>query len=144
MALTWNGQAAILEIYNATAQGLLNASAYFQAHYRQMLSTPYPPASRPGQYPHYRSGHGWLSVDFDPQTVSAVAQSMTIRLGYNRSIPPGMHWSYGPRGGTTPPSYYMVALEISANRSGLAAAAAALAPGIAVAALGAARQHATP
>ena len=140
--LSWNGEAAILEIFNATAEGLLRAAAYFQAGYRELLAVPYPPASKPGQFPHFRSGHGVLSVDFDPQTIAEVARTQTIRLGYNRAVPPGQHWSYSRGRGTTPPSYYMVALEIGHRRDGtpwdrrgLAAAMNQLARGMVASAL---------
>lgn len=63
------------------ATNLLEAAFYLQAGFKDRLSTSYPPASVPGQYPHGRTWHGRDSVVVQPDTPEAIAQIGYVRIG---------------------------------------------------------------
>lgn len=56
VSVTWHGDAVLASVAAAVAQGLGAAGRVMATNTKRDISTPYPPASRPGQPPHMRSG----------------------------------------------------------------------------------------
>lgn len=52
----WNGDKIVRKVEQAARKGLDDAGRLIATKARQDLSKPYPPASRPGQPPHSRTG----------------------------------------------------------------------------------------
>ena len=85
MSVQWNGN-AIHEIEDASAKGLLRAAVYVQTHLMQRLNKPYPPASKPGQYPAKRTGHGQAGVLYEPESIDEVARRQAVKIGYVENV----------------------------------------------------------
>lgn len=90
------------------ATNLLEAAFYLQAGLKDNLSTSYPPASRPGEYPHGRTWHGRDSVVVQPATAEEIAQVGYVRIGFLSS------------------AWYMPMLEFQKGRLGLLSCYAAM------------------
>lgn len=64
------------------ATNLLEAAFYLQAGFKDKLSTSYPPASTPGQYPHGRTWGGRDAVVVQPSTPEEITQTGYVRIGF--------------------------------------------------------------
>jgi hypothetical protein len=103
--LRWRGDKAKRAWRLAAAQRLHNAAVYFVKEAEKLLSNPYPPASRRGQYPRKRSGVGSKGVVFRPATVPGIYRTLRWTAGWSRE------------------AWYMHRLEKKLGRLGLRAAA---------------------
>jgi|LakMenE18May11ns_1017448.scaffolds.fasta_scaffold9854823_2 hypothetical protein len=67
-----------------SAQILLEIGRNLRQAHKQKLSTKYPPASRPGEYPRRRSGSLQRGIYCDPESGQRIANSRrkTITIGY--------------------------------------------------------------
>lgn len=78
-------EAAIMAtVTNAVVSALDAAGDALVAKYRRILNTPYPPASRPGQPPHRRSGH---LRDAQAHRIARDAFGVTLIVGVPTSSP---------------------------------------------------------
>jgi HK97 gp10 family phage protein len=68
-------------------EGILRAAMYLKNRIRRNLSTPYPPASDPGEYPHRRTGELRRSVQLQQ------GKTGTVRVGAN--VPHGRFLELG-------------------------------------------------
>lgn len=85
MSVNWNDN-AIHEIEDASGAGLLRAAVYVQSHLMQRLNKPYPPASKPGDYPAKRTGHGQAGVVYEPEDAQTVARRQGVKIGYVENV----------------------------------------------------------
>lgn len=66
MTLRWTGDAAVLEMSRRVAFRLNQIATQSVAELRKELDRPYPPASRPGEFPRKRTGRLRNSVRWVP------------------------------------------------------------------------------
>ena len=113
MSLTVN-QHAFEDAAQEAAKRLLRAAVFFQQHHQQQLQTSFPPASKPGEYPHKRTGFGIANVVYGPTDVAGIiAAGFKVRVGEVRN------------------AFYMVLLERKRGRLGFEKSAETLRPIIA-------------
>jgi hypothetical protein len=84
-----------------SAQILLEIGRNLRQAHKQNLSTKYPPASKPGEYPRRRSGSLQRGIYCDPESGQRIANSRrkTITIGYgikDRTSPNKAPHLYGP------------------------------------------------
>lgn len=73
---------ARLEVRQASANGLLRATLFFQATHTKNLAKTFPPASSEGEYPHARTFNLRQSVQYEPTDIATIAREQRIRIGY--------------------------------------------------------------
>lgn len=83
---------------------LIAAAAAVQQEMWHGLSTAYPPASKPGQYPHYRTHDLRDGIVYEPQDELTAGRERKVRIGYSVVV------------------FYGAILELKRGRLGLAAA----------------------
>jgi hypothetical protein len=83
MGLRWNGKAAVAKVRRVAAEYVFDAALLAQQELMDALDVPYPPASRPGEFPRRRTGNLRMSVEVFPKSVRQVMRtgSVTIRYG---------------------------------------------------------------
>jgi hypothetical protein len=101
MALVWKGDEAEKRTREDLAKGLLRGAVFFENAHRSALSTSFPPASVPGEYPHGRTWNLRDAVTHEPQAPAEVARTLRIRLGYPQN------------------AFYGLILELFRKRKGL-------------------------
>jgi phage gpG-like protein len=74
----WNGPAALAEVERLTGLRIEAAAIHLQNRWKENVSVPYPPASRPGEPAHKRSGHYRRSLTHDMG-----AKKLSARVGTN-------------------------------------------------------------
>lgn len=84
-------------------KSLLLAAVVVQSEMKKSLNTPYPPASKPGEFPHYRTGNLRESIVIDPKTPAECAAQGRVRIGYAKR------------------AHYGAILEVMRHRLGLVA-----------------------
>lgn len=84
-------------------KSLLLAAVVVQSEMKKSLNTPYPPASKPGEFPHYRTGNLRESIVIDPSTPAECAALGRVRIGYAKR------------------AHYGAILEVARQRLGLVA-----------------------
>lgn len=84
VTITWNGDHVMALVEAAVAQGMEVAGKALSASTKRNISTPYPPASRPGSPPHRRSGglHGAVT-----HRVSRQGRNVTMSVGVPAGSP---------------------------------------------------------
>jgi hypothetical protein len=80
----WHGEAAKQRWRDEMAKRLIACAITLQSEHTGDLSTSYPPASAPGQYPRRRTGNLQSSVSYEPTSVAEVAKRLEVRVGYQR------------------------------------------------------------
>lgn len=84
------------------AQRVLAAGWELVNELQSKLNVKFPPASRPGEYPHYRTRGGHDAVTLRPQTPEEVINNgMRVHVGFLKS------------------GFYMMVLEVKRKRLGL-------------------------
>jgi len=101
MTITDRTEEWLEEVQMEAAQRLLRAAFTLQTEMKINLSTAYPPASVPGEYPHGRTWNGRDSLVVMPETAREIMQLGYVRVGY------------------LPAAWYMPYLEIERGRLGL-------------------------
>jgi hypothetical protein len=82
VSVRWEGDAAKQLVRDRVAQSLIAIAALVQGEHMRDLSQSYPPASRPGEFPHGRTWNLRSSVDYEPKSKADVAATGRIRIGY--------------------------------------------------------------
>lgn len=83
MGLDWHGKQVLRHVNRLTAEYLLDIGLLAQQTLMDRLNTPYPPASRPGEFPHRRTGRLRQSVGVEPNTVEGImANRYALTLYY--------------------------------------------------------------
>jgi hypothetical protein len=84
------------------ADRLLLAAKVLRSQLRDRINTPYPPASKPGEYPHRRSGTGYRELFIIPETPEGIVQNgMDVWIGWSNL------------------AWYMPFLELKRDRKGI-------------------------
>lgn len=78
----WNGNDAKRQVREQLAKRLITCAIALQGDHTADLSTSYPPASTPGQFPHGRTWNLRSAVDYEPKSVAEVAAKLEVRVGY--------------------------------------------------------------
>lgn len=66
------------------AKRMLLAAMVFRATLRDNISTPYPPASQPGEYPHLRTGTGYKEIFVIPDTPEGIVDDgLNVWVGFS-------------------------------------------------------------
>lgn len=86
----WNGGRAPWVVRSIIADGLEEAARSLAWHIRRSISTPYPPASEPGEPPHRRTGTLYRGVG---STVNR--QTLVARIVVDRKV---FYWKFLERG----------------------------------------------
>lgn len=60
----WTGGSAPWVVRSAIADGMERAAIYVKRAMKRLISTPYPPASVPGEPPHRRTGNLYRNIDY--------------------------------------------------------------------------------
>lgn len=63
------------------AKKLIKCAIVFIGIMQRNLSTSFPPASVPGEFPHWRTGTGRSNVSYAPQDVVTVKQTLSVKVG---------------------------------------------------------------
>lgn len=105
MSVKWNGDAAKLEIEDASADGLLRGAVFFQTQHKHRVNVsnprPYLNSSKPGEYMRARTGFGRDNCAYEPITKAEIAKEQAVRIGFFEN------------------AKYMLILEIFRRRKGL-------------------------
>lgn len=86
VTITWRGDDVLREIEGAVVEGMGIAGKAMKASTVRSISTPYPPASRPGGPPHRRSGGLAGAVD---SKVSRQGRNVVLSVGVPAGSPVG-------------------------------------------------------
>lgn len=78
-----NTQEFLRKFEDKIVAGLKAAGQTIVEEHRQRISTPYPPASQPGEYPHLRTGQGSDNLDFFVEE-----ESLELAVGFRQDIGP--------------------------------------------------------
>jgi hypothetical protein len=78
-----------LRIQGVAGALLIRAATILEAAHQTNLLTRYPPSSKPGEYPHVRSGTLWRSVTHDPRTNTEAMKEGGVSVFYGPSAPYG-------------------------------------------------------
>lgn len=89
MTVKMNTAAVQKQMELRTGQLLVAAAIAVQSDLKRSLSTSYPPASKPGEFPHWRTGNLRESVMYDPTDPKKVGRQRFIRIGYATRAPYG-------------------------------------------------------
>ena len=82
MTVTDNSTEWIAAVQLEAATRLLQAAFVLQTEMKQNLSTSYPPASMPGEYPHGRTWGGRDGCVVQPDTPEGIVQTGYVRIGF--------------------------------------------------------------
>lgn len=99
--ISFNTADFIADLQMKLAQRIFMAATALQTELKGKLSTPYPPASTPGEYPHARTFEGRNDVAVYPSDLSIIAKTLSTEVGYRVN------------------AYYMSILEQRRQRLGL-------------------------
>lgn len=66
-------------------QLLIAAAITLQSAYKQKVSQSYPPASKPGQYPRWRTGTGREATGYEPEAPDEAGRAGAVRIGWSKS-----------------------------------------------------------
>lgn len=67
------------------AKKLLKCGAVFIAIMQGKLSVSFPPPSRVGEFPHWRTGTGRSAVTYLPADLATAAQTLRVRVGLRKA-----------------------------------------------------------
>lgn len=87
----WNGNAPWV-VRSAIADGMERAAADVKAAMRRNLNVPYPPASRPGQFPRRRTGRLRKSIDYWLNK-----KTLEVWIGPSDAATYGLYLEFGTR-----------------------------------------------
>ena len=96
-----NTTSFVAKVRHELAKRIYAAATHFQTKLKQKLSTAYPPASVPGEYPHARTFGGRNAVTVYPSDLGIIARDLRTFVGYTQN------------------AWYMAYLEESQGRLGL-------------------------
>ena len=82
MTMKMSDAAAKKALENVTGQLLLAAAAHVQGNLQRALSISYPPASKTGEYPHWRTGNLRASVMIEPRDVRQIGKDREVKVGF--------------------------------------------------------------
>lgn len=82
--MAWNGDAMKANRRDQLAKRLIAAAIILQTEHTADLSSTYPPASKPGEFPHGRTWNLRSAIDYEPKTAAEVARDMEVRVGYQQ------------------------------------------------------------
>lgn len=108
----WNGGRAPWVVRSAIADGMERAAIFLRRGMKRRLAIPYPPASRPGQSPHKRTGNLQRSVDYwlDRKTLK-------VWVGPSERAVYGIYLEYGaPRRNLLPRPWMAPEMKSSARK----------------------------
>jgi len=108
----WNGGSAPWVVRSAIADGIERAAIYVRRAMKRLISTPYPPASSPGEPPHRRTGNLYRNID-----VFINRQTLVAYVGPTEDAEYGLYLEYGaPRANLEPRPFMFKALRQEAAR----------------------------
>lgn len=84
--MQWDDKLAKLLISRLIAKKMLAVGELLRDTHRLDLSVPYPPASKPREYPHRRTGKMILSVTVSPSTPEMVMQTKVVQVSYHPDV----------------------------------------------------------
>lgn len=102
----WNGPQIVAKVGDIMEKRLRRAAEFLVGQIRKALNQPYPPASRPGQPPHKRTGILASSIAYEihragdriTATVgSHVAYARRLELGFVGTDAAGRNYNQAPR-----------------------------------------------
>ena len=64
---------------------LIAAAITMQTAYKRHVSASFPPASRKGEYPHWRTGTGREATGYDPEAPDEAGRAGAVRVGWGKS-----------------------------------------------------------
>ena len=96
-----NLDAFIQKVRMELAKRIFAAASLLRSELKASLSTAYPPASVPGEFPHARTYQGRNAVVISPSDLPTIAKTLKVRVGYIQN------------------AFYMGILEESKGRLGL-------------------------
>lgn len=103
MGLTWNGARAQADVERKVGTVLVRTAIEVQSELMKELSKAYPPASRVGEFPHYRTLNLRESIVYEPADPAEAGRLGRVRVGYAQK------------------GYYGAILELFRGRLGLKA-----------------------
>ncbi len=80
-----NTQAAKDEAELLAGQLLVAAAIAMQSHFKRSVSKSYPPASKPGEYPRWRTGTGREATGYEPEDPKDAGKAQAIRVGWSKA-----------------------------------------------------------
>lgn len=90
--VTWHGSAVLRHITDAVAVGMAKGGVLAKVAARNTLSTPFPPASQPGQPPHRRTGDLRRANDSSIRTGPGLIE---VRIGVLATADPNVRFYAG-------------------------------------------------
>ena len=81
MPLQWNGNQAMRAIHEQTARNLREVADILRNQHKLRLGVSGSQSAPRGSYPHKRTGFGQSKVVMSPTSVSAIAKSLSVRVG---------------------------------------------------------------
>ena len=64
---------------------LIAAAITMQTAYKRHVSASFPPASKPGEYPRWRTGTGREATGYDPEAPDEAGRARAVRVGWGKS-----------------------------------------------------------
>ena len=101
MRIEDNSLQFMAEVREEVAKRMAVAAVTFQTNLKTQLSTSYPPASVPGEYPHGRTWFGRNNLIVTPTAPTEIASGGKVAVGFRK------------------PAFYMVYLETDLDRKGI-------------------------
>jgi hypothetical protein len=84
--MPWYGEQEKRRINLLVARKMIAAAEVLRDRHRDDLGVGYPPASRPGEFPHRRTGRMQLSVTVTPSVPEQVVETRTVQVSYHPDV----------------------------------------------------------
>ena len=108
----WEGGRAKWAVRSAIADGMEKASLEFVKLVKRKINTPYPPASRPGEPPHRRTGNLRANIDYWINR-----KELKVMIGPTEDAEYGIYLEYGaPRANLEPRPFLKPSMDEMAPR----------------------------
>jgi hypothetical protein len=86
--MAWFGEQAKVRIRGALANRLLAAAQLLKDTHQFRLATRFPPASKSGQYPRYRTGNLYRACTYEPKSPTEVARTQQVEVYVDQAKAP--------------------------------------------------------